>query len=147
MIYPKKKIEEMQISEHFSMDEFCISDTAKRLGIANLPDQQASESLVYLVRNLLEPLRRAYGKPLHINSGYRCPALNRAVGGVSSSQHLKGEAADISCDDPVALLQLLRQTELVFDQAILYPTFLHVSLRRQNNRQRIIIKKKIDRYE
>ena len=119
----------MQISEHFSMDEFCISDTAKRLGIANLPDQEASESLVYLVRNLLEPLRQAYGKPLHINSGYRCPALNRAVGGVS-------------CDDPVALLQLLRQTELVFDQAILYPTFLHVSLRRQNNRQRIIIKKK-----
>lgn len=132
----------MQISEHFTMNEFCVSDTAKRLRIVNLPDKEVEESLIYLVQNLLEPLRQAYGKPLRVNSGYRCPPLNEAVGGVSSSQHLKGEAADISCDDPAALLQLLQKTELTFDQAILYPTFLHLSLRRQNNRQRIIIKKR-----
>lgn len=132
----------MQISEHFTMNEFCASDTAKRLRIVNLPDKEAVESLVYLVRNLLEPLRLAYGKPLYVNSGYRCPPLNKAVGGVPSSQHLKGEAADISCDDPAVLLSRLQETGLMFDQAILYPTFLHLSLRRDNNRQKIIIKKR-----
>ncbi len=132
----------MQISEHFTMNEFCASDTAKRLRILNLPDREASDSLIHLVRNLLEPLRQAYGKPLHVNSGYRCPPLNRAVGGVSSSQHLKGEAADISCEDPAELLRLLQDTGLAFDQAILYPTFLHLSLRQNtDNRKNIIIKK------
>lgn len=132
----------MQISEHFTMNEFCASDTAKQLRILNLPDREASDSLIHLVRNLLEPLRQAYGKPLRVNSGYRCPPLNRAVGGVSSSQHLKGEAADISCEDPVELLRLLQDTGLEFDQAILYPTFLHLSLRRDGvNRRNIIIKK------
>ena len=71
------------------------SDTAKRLGIDNKPSTQKMINLVYLCAYVLEPLRVAMGKPIKISSGYRCEKLNKAVGGVYNSQHLKGQAADI----------------------------------------------------
>ena len=67
------------------------------------------------------------GKPLKVNSGYRCKALNAAVGGVPTSQHVKGEAADIAAGDPVKLARLAVKLGLPFDQMILYPTFVHFS--------------------
>lgn len=132
----------MRLSNNFTMAEFCASDTARRLRIVNLPSESEVENLRKLVINVLQPLRDKYGKPLHVNSGYRCPPLNRAVGGVSSSQHLRGEAADISCDNPAQLLKVLKDMNISFDQAILYPTFLHISYRSvEKNRGNVIIKK------
>lgn len=81
--------------KHFTMQELASSATAERKGIDNTPDQKAAAALTVLVANVLDPLRDAWGKPIVVNSGYRCPKLNRAVGGVARSQHTKGEAADI----------------------------------------------------
>ena len=85
----------MQITEHFTVEEFERSSTADRLGIANRVPAALLPNLRTLCVEVLEPLRAFTGKPIVISSGYRCPALNRAVGGVSQSQHLRGEAADL----------------------------------------------------
>lgn len=85
----------MQITEHFTVEEFERSSTADRLGIANRVPAALIPHLKTLCEVVLEPLRAFAGKPIVISSGYRCPALNRAVGGASQSQHLRGEAADL----------------------------------------------------
>ncbi len=85
----------MQLSTNFRLSEFTRSDTAKRLGIENeCSSVEQVLNLAYLCHMVLQPLRDRFG-PIRINSGYRCPELNRAVGGVKNSQHLRGEAADI----------------------------------------------------
>lgn len=81
---------------NFTLSEFIESSTAKWRMIDNTPDFDIVEHLDELVGTILQPLRRAWGKPLTVSSGYRCPALNRAVGGVSNSAHLYGYAADIT---------------------------------------------------
>ena len=99
------------------------------------------ESLDALMTEVLEPARRRLGKPIVINSGYRCSVHNATVGGVVNSQHMKGEAADIRCADNMLLAEIIEQKGN-FDQLIIYPTFLHVSYKRHgNNRKQIIIKK------
>ena len=118
--------------KHFTLKEFVKSDTARRLGIDNTPSPQVEERLRQLVDYVLDPLREAYGRPIYVNSGYRCPALNRAVGGVAHSQHLTGEAADITggnCQENRQLYELLRQLQLPVDQVINEHgfTWLHVS--------------------
>jgi hypothetical protein len=80
---------------HFTVDELCASATAKAKGINNKPDIQQIINLVYLAAYVLEPLRIAMGEPIKISSGFRCQALNKAVGGVANSQHCKGQAADL----------------------------------------------------
>lgn len=83
-----------------------------------------------LVRSVLQPLRDTWGAPLHVNSGYRRPEVNAAVGGRPTSQHLKGEAADIAAEDPYTLASLARSTPEIWnevDQMILYPNFVHFS--------------------
>ena len=84
-----------QITEHFTVEEFERSSTADRLGIDNRVPAALLPNLKTLCEVVLEPLRAFAGKPIVISSGYRCPALNRAVGGVPQSQHLRGEAADL----------------------------------------------------
>jgi hypothetical protein len=86
------------ITMHFTIDELYASQTAKARGIKNKPGVPEIINLVYLAAYVLEPLREAMGEPIKIGSGYRCPALNRAVGGVSNSQHMKGQAADLCID-------------------------------------------------
>lgn len=118
------------ISENFSYHEFERSETAEKKGIINIIHTvQVRDSIKALVNEVLQPLRTAWGKPLIINSGYRCPELNSAVGGAVTSQHIKGEAADVACDDPYALARLARDLALPYDQMILYPTFVHFSHR------------------
>ena len=116
--------------KHFTLNELTRSATARRLGIDNTPTRQAAANLKQLVANILDPLREAYGAPIYVNSGYRCPVLNRAVGGSASSQHLTGEAADITAGSKAGnrrLYELLRN--LPVDQAINEHDFawLHVS--------------------
>ena len=85
----------MQITRNFSLDEFVKSDTARKYNIDNTPPQNVINNIVSLC-GVLQKIRDKYGKPMHINSGYRCPKLNSKVGGSKTSQHMNGSAADIS---------------------------------------------------
>ena len=85
----------MQITRNFSLDEFIKSDTAIKYNIDNTPSQNVINNIVSLC-GVLQKIRDRYGKPMHINSGYRCPKLNSKVGGSKTSQHMNGSAADIS---------------------------------------------------
>ena len=97
----------------------------------------AEQNLQALVEHVLDPARERLGMPITVNSGYRCPTHNAKVGGVKNSQHLKGEAADITCADNKRLAEIIEQLGN-FDQLIVYPTFLHVSYKRQGvNRESI----------
>lgn len=118
--------------KYFTIEELTRSTTARLRGIDNTPSQQVINNLIALVANVLDPLREAWGKPIHVNSGYRCRALNKAVGGVPASQHMRGEAADITAGGKEAnreLYSLLRQLNLPVDQAINEKDFswIHVS--------------------
>lgn len=116
------------ISENFSFSEFERSDTAKKRGIINvISTAKVRDSIVELVNTVLQPLRTAVGVPMPVNSGYRCPELNAAVGGVPTSQHMKGEAADIATSAPLLLARKAVELGLPFDQMGLYPTFVHFS--------------------
>ena len=91
----------MKISKNFTLEEMTASATAKARGISNNPGQTDIVNLCGLVHNVLQPLRNWWGKEVKIGSGYRSLALNRAVGGVSNSQHMKGEAADLCIDGDI----------------------------------------------
>lgn len=86
----------MQLSEHFSLEEMTRSDSYTRLGKVNNASPYAINNLTELCKNILEPLRAAMGKPIIIRSGFRCEGLNYLVGGAQDSQHLYGQAADIT---------------------------------------------------
>ena len=83
------------------MEELCASSTAKEKGINNKPNAKQMINLVYLCAYVLEPLRVAMKEPIKIGSGFRCEALNKAVGGVSNSQHMKGQAVDLCIDGDI----------------------------------------------
>jgi hypothetical protein len=85
-----------QVTMHFTIEELFASETAKAKGIDNKPNVQQIICLVYLAAYVLEPLREAMKEPIKISSGFRCERLNRAVGGVSNSQHMNGQAADLN---------------------------------------------------
>lgn len=124
------------ITKDFSYREFERSEVADAKHICNvITSFEVRDSILALTESVLQPLRDAWGKPLKVNSGYRCKALNAAVGGVPTSQHVKGEAADIAAGDPVKLARLAVKLGLPFDQMILYPTFVHFS-HRLNGEQR-----------
>jgi hypothetical protein len=89
------------ISKNFTFEELTASATAKAKGIRNNPGQTDIINLCALVHRVLQPLRDAMGQPIKIGSGFRSLALNMAVGGVSNSQHMKGEAADLCIDGDI----------------------------------------------
>lgn len=82
--------------KYFTIKELTKSSTAEAKGIDNTPTPEVERNLTALVENVLDPLRTIYGKPITVNSGYRCPELNKAVGGSATSDHVKGFAADIT---------------------------------------------------
>lgn len=110
----------LQISENFTLGEFLKSQSAARLGIDNTPNDTVIRNLQALCHNVLEPVRLHYRRPVVISSGYRSPALNRAIGGSGTSQHCKGEAADFEVPG-VPNLEVARWMEkhLNYDQLIL----------------------------
>ena len=131
--------------KYFTIQELTISTTAERKGIANTPDQKAAAALTALVANVHDPLREAWGRPLVVNSGYRCPKLNRAVGGGARSQHTKGEAADIRTLsnrrwENEQLFKLIVQLKLPFDQLIDEHgySWIHVSYAEGSNRRQVL---------
>ena len=109
--------------KYFTITELSKSSTASRLGIKNEPNATEKKNLEALIENVLDPLREAYGKPIIVNSGFRCPKLNKAVGGSSTSQHMYAQAADIrSVQDTVEenkkIYDLIISLKLPFDQLI-----------------------------
>lgn len=132
-----QKTPNLQLTPNFTLRELTRSATAKRLGIDNTPSDTVIVNLLSLAQTVLQPLRDHVGGPITVNSGYRCTALNSAVGGVKNSQHISGEAADIKAPDrPTALSWLVWVSlHLDFDQAIVEHNdrgayWLHVSCKR-----------------
>ena len=131
--------------KYFTIKELTRSTTAQLRGIDNTPSQQVIDNLRALVENVRDPLREAWGAPIHVNSGYRCAALNKAVGGVPTSQHILGEAADITVGTRAKnqrLYALLRQLDLPVDQAINEHDFrwIHVSYGPRHRRRYFAIR-------
>ena len=106
----------MKKINYFKLSNFNNSANANRLGIDNMPSFEIVDNLNRLA-DYLDNIRAKLGKPILISSGYRCPMLNKAVGGVVNSQHLKGLAADLVCADMESLEKVLRETG-GFDQLI-----------------------------
>ena len=135
----------MKLTEHFTIAEFVRSDTATNRNIDNTPTPEVVENLRALCRNVLEPARLAFGSPIYITSGYRCQALNKAVGGKPTSQHLRGEAADLQVRgmENLRKLYMLIKDHGVFDQ-LLYESnkagarWIHVSYKQSGNRRQSI---------
>lgn len=125
--------------KHFTLTELTRSATACRLGIDNTPQQAVVAALTQLVDKVLDPLREAWGAPLYVTSGYRCAALNHAVGGAPNSQHILGQAADVTTgtiDGNRRLWLLLRSLNLPVDQVINERgySWLHISCGPRNRR-------------
>lgn len=133
----------MKISEHFNLEEFIDSPTAVRHGISNEPTQTVINNICGLVEQVLEPARRKWGAPIFVNSGYRCNALNTVVGGAKKSQHLTGQAADIttgSRDKNKILFNIIKHY-FPFDQLINESDYawIHVSFSLYgNNRHQVL---------
>ena len=105
----------------FSFQEFELSDTAYKHGIDNTAPESARKNIAALVDKVLDPLREAWGKPITVTSGYRCSEVNRLVGGVSTSTHMQGMAADISTGNMIdnrRLYQLAQDLNLPYFELI-----------------------------
>ena len=130
----------MQLTEHFTLSEFVRSETATNRHIDNTPTPEVIDNLRALCRNVLEPARVAFGAPIYITSGYRCPALNKAVGGKPTSQHLRGEAADLQVRGVENLRKLYNviKSRGMFDQLLFESNgatkWIHVSYKASGNR-------------
>lgn len=138
-----------QLTPHFKLSEFTKSSTATARKIDNTPSEQVISNLTLLCEQVLEPLRVHFNCPIIISSGYRSPALNKAVGGVKNSQHMTGEAADIHLPNNETGRKwfLWMMDNLKFDQLIMEkstPTstryWIHVSFSRHHCRQQVIQK-------
>lgn len=134
--------------KYFTIRELCRSAAADKAGIDNTPPSEVTANLTALVDNLLDPLREAWGRPITVNSGYRCPQLNRIVGGVATSHHLRGMAADITTGnyvDNARLMQLVMDLNLPFTQMIfekgnpkIGPAWVHISYEEDNLKRQVL---------
>lgn len=133
--------------KYFSYEELTKSITAKNKGIDNTPNIEIKKNLKALVDNILDPLREAYGKPITVTSGYRCPKLNTAVKGAKNSQHVTGQAADINGvkdlrSENKKLFDLVIKLNLPYDQLIdeYDYNWVHVSFSNKPRKQILHIK-------
>lgn len=131
--------------KYFTIKELCDSNAARQRNIKNDPTPEIERNLTALVDKVLDPLREAWGGPIRVTSGYRCDALNKAVGGVASSQHRYGQACDLTVGsraDNMKLFNLIEELELPFDQLLfekgntaIGPDWVHVSYSPRNRRE------------
>ena len=137
----------MKVSDNITYKEALHSNTAKRLGIENVPNEFTFETMQITAEHVFEPVRKHFNEPIYISSFYRCEELNKAIGGSSKSQHCKGEAIDI--DDVYSKATNADffnyiKNKLEFDQLIwefgddTNPDWVHVSYSLGNNRMRIL---------
>ena len=129
---------------HFTLSELKKSVTADKLGINNNIPLSIIPNIEILINQVLNPIAEFMDTPIFVNSGYRCPLLNKAVGGVPGSQHVVGQAADITTRSRANNLIMERYIEenLTFDQMIVYKNFIHISYKTVGNRHQIIYKAK-----
>lgn len=136
----------MKISAHLDLSEVIRSETAKRNGISNMPTPEHIDNFKKLAENIFEPIRKNFGVPIFISSGYRSKALNTAIKGSLSSQHCQGEAIDIDMDGSSSgvtnkMVFDYIKANLNFDQLIFEfgtkdaPDWVHVSYE-SNGKQR-----------
>lgn len=120
----------MRLTPNFSLEQLIYSETAERERIDNTPAPEIVKNLRLLAQGL-EQVRTLTGFPLEISSAYRCPELNRHVGGAKTSQHTQGKAADFTCAEfgpPVDIIKAIRASDIDFDQCILeYARWVHIS--------------------
>jgi len=120
----------MRLTRNFSLEQLTHSETAERERIDNTPGPDIIKNLRLLAKGL-EQVQVLTGLPLEISSGYRCPALNRRVGGSRTSQHTQGLAADFTCAEfgpPVDIIKAILDSDIDFDQCILeYAKWVHIS--------------------
>tara|TARA_E500000331_G_C17015021_1_gene608122 strand:+ start:238 stop:687 length:450 start_codon:yes stop_codon:yes gene_type:complete len=134
----------MKLSKNFILKEFLVSNVAKRKGIELNPDEKHINNLQSLVINVLQPLRDGLSEGIRINSGYRSEELNRAIGGSKTSQHCKGQAADIRLSnrkDNEKIFKKVLELGLDFDQMIneFDYTWIHISFRNDGeNRKQLL---------
>lgn len=134
------------VSKHITLNEATFSTTAVRLKIKNEPSASILESMKLVAEKCFEPLREWYGSPIKVNSFYRSPKLNKAVGGSATSQHSKGEAIDLSAGSRSENLKLFNwcKENLEFDQLIheygdkTGPDWVHISYKKTGNRNQIL---------
>lgn len=132
--------------KYFTIEELTRSDTATTRGIDNTPTPEIKANLERLVDKVLDGLREIYGKPITVNSGYRCPELNKAVGGSKTSDHMNGFSVDItaSCKKENAILFQIIKDNFNFDQLIWekgnseYPDWVHVSYNPNRLRKQVL---------
>ena len=140
----------MRLSKNFVLSEVTRSNTAKRLGIDNVPKDAHMKNMQRIITNLIQPMRDELG-PIRITSGYRSPNLNRAIGGSSKSQHCKGEALDLQFWKEGQMFNKeiydwVLESGLPFDQMINEFDFawVHLSLKQKGNRKQVLIAYKDD---
>ncbi len=128
----------MNLSPNFTLEELSFSSTAERLLIDNTPPEPV-EIPLRLLAGALERVRALLGdRPLHIDSGYRCPKLNQAVCGAPNSAHLDGYAADFICPaygEPLSIVRAIQFSEIDFDQVIQEGSWVHLSVDPRRRRQ------------
>ena len=128
---------------YFSIGELCRSNVADLKGIPNHPNTYQKMNMEKLIRNVLDPLRFKFGKPIYVNCGFRCATLNDLIGGAWNSQHMDGKAADITSGnkkDNKVIFELAQSMGLEFDQLINENQFswIHISYNEDNNRNQVL---------
>lgn len=132
--------------KYFTIEELTRSATATAKGIDNTPTPEIKANLERLVDKVLDGLREIYGKPITVNSGYRCPELNKAVGGSKTSDHMNGFSVDITASskkENAILFQIIKDN-FDFDQLIWekgnseYPDWVHVSYNPNRLRKQVL---------
>lgn len=129
--------------KYFTLKEMISSNTAKEKNIDNTPTWNIVLNLLELVQNVLDPIRESYGKPITVNSGYRCLSLNRQVGSKDNSQHVLGQAADItvgSKKDNQQLFKFIQNNLQDWDQLIDEKDYqwIHISYSKDGNRKQVL---------
>lgn len=126
---------------NFKMSELIYSETAIKNNINNMPDINSLDNMLNLIYYCLQPARELLNAPMTITSGFRNPLVNRLVGGVNSSQHLYGQAADfiIKGMTPNQIISIIKTSKIEFDQLINeYDKWVHISYNKGKNRREVL---------